>query len=468
MCVVALVAGGVLSLDAVVSHALPQGRAWVTARAVLDSPSMRVTQAQLGFTADSLVLLTAMATEAGPMWSVLAWGDSSWRVGGMSAIASHAGLAPLATHASRTVSAFVTHNPGAPADSPLLVADVHPGGLGRPDTALRTTSQGTGFAIALSATRRWVVRIQQKTPRVPRFIVRTATSDAAERWHELPARGEDEAGCAVAALDDARALIVTTGESGLRWAVAHGATAAWVDSGAIDPRPRQARNPRLVRDSSGVWLVWTENAGARAARFDGEQWSPPESLGCAHAEGEAYWSSWTAMSTDGGRPALAWGDRGVGATHRDVLCVATPTHSAWPGAEEVPGSEGAAVPTLARDVNGDVWVAWDAEDGSGLRFAHSYVAVRCSPPALRPAGAGAMVSWSLDAPAPGSRWTVLRSVDGTTFDAVGTLVAGPGTHLDWIDTALPAGHPIAYRIRRESLDARFVWASPAIQLKRPH
>lgn len=457
-----------LSLDAGLCRALPPGRAWTTARAVADSPAMRMAQAQLGGASDSLVLLTAVATEAGPAWCVLVWRDSLWRMGGVSAIPPHAGLEPMATHAGRTVSAFLTHHAPDPADSPLLVADVRAGGLSRPDTAMHTTSQGTSFGVALSATRRWVVRIQQQTPRVQRFIVRTATSDATGGWHELPARGEDEGACAIAALDDAQALVVTSGASGLRWAVALAATAgaAWRDSGAIDPRPWRARNPRLARDSSGAWLLWTENMAARVARFDGERWSAPESLGSSHAAGEEYWSSWTAVSADGGRPALAWGDRGVGATHRDVLCVSAASGPAWPMGEEVPGSDGAAVPALARDVNGDIWVAWDAKDDGGLRFVHSYVAVRCSRPALRLTDAGVVVSWSLDSPAPASRWTLLRSVDGTPFAAIGTFVAGGGTHMEWTDTALPPGGTAVYRIRRESLDARHVWLGPATSLKR--
>jgi hypothetical protein len=370
----------------------------------------------------------------------------------------------MASSHGRTIAAFITHDPRDPADSPMLVADVHADGLGAADTALRTTSQGTGFGCAVFAGRRWIVRSQQTTPRVQRFIVRTAYSDTTGRWHELPARGVDETMCAVAALDERRALVVHAGESGLRWAVAHGA--AWGDSGVLDPRPGHARNPRLSRDtSSSLWLLWTEKTATKVARFAAGRWSAPESVACHHPEEGEYWSSWTAMSADGERPALGWGDRGVGTNHRDVLCLSAPGATGWPRAEEVPASDGAAVPALARDANGDLWVAWESRDGGQLFFAHSYVAATCIAPTLRSGRQGIVVAWTLDAPAPGSRWTVLRSVDESGFVAVATRRAGDGTTLDWTDPAPPPGRRVAYRIRRECLDASHAWSSPPAVLE---
>lgn len=156
---------------------------------------------------------------------------------------------------------------------------------------------------------------------------------------------------------------------------------------------------------------------------------------------------------------LVWGDLGYGYTYRDVGCIAFPTDSGWSPGEEIPGTEGMFLsPVVTRDRNGDAWVAWNMKRRPDSYYSHTYVSATTSLPRLVGAGRHRRLEWTLSEPAPESWWTVLRARGAGEFAPVARLRAGAGREMSWSDDSPPAGRP-RYKIRRESLDARYVWES---------
>jgi hypothetical protein len=258
-------------------------------------------------------------------------------------------------------------------------------------------------------------------------------------------------------------MVVYAGESGLAWARARGA--AWVDSGRIDTRPWCAAHPRLSLDSDGgLWLLWTEKACVHISRYHDGRWERGDSLRAEHQPGETYWASWCDLSRErGDRPVLAWGDRGFGRTHDDLLCVATSRESGWNQGEVVPGTEGGFIPTVARDRNGDVWLAWSNPDSAGVFVVHTYTSVIADTLRLTRQGSSDHLAWRLSGVAPGSHWSVDRAEGAGPFSEVGRLIAGAAVDMEWSGPAAPGD--ARYRIRRDSIDARCAWTSVEVTLR---
>lgn len=305
-----------------------------------------------------LVSAEAEAIGATPAWWTAAWRDSTWSSPRLLATGASGHAARMAGSRVEHELVWIARNPRDPAASALLHLPASGDDPRRPDTVLRTTDQASGLAGAVGAGRRWVARSQQLDPRTRGFRVRVATSRSPGRWGELPTLGTDEFACAVAALDSARALIVSAGAGGLTWAIA--TPERWQRQGILDDRAWVAQHPRLRGSLSGeAWLLWTEKERVRIARFGDGEWETPRALACAHPGGGTFWAGWCDISQDDHPfPALVWGERGNGTTLRDCLCAAIPDARGWPVVEEVPGSDGAVIPSIARTPRGDVWVAW--------------------------------------------------------------------------------------------------------------
>lgn len=129
-------------------------------------------------------------------------------------------------------------------------------------------------------------------------------------------------------------------------------------------------------------------------------------------------------------------------------------------------------PTVARDRNGDAWLAWRLRNAEQVRFTHTYVSSVASRPLAAVFGRERIVSWTLSEPAPESRWTVWRAAAAGSFEQVGDVRAGSVTELAWTDTAPPEG-PLRYKVRRESVDIRYrldtevaTWTRPEPQALR--
>jgi hypothetical protein len=265
----------------------------------------------------------------------------------------------------------------------------------------------------------------------------------------------------MAPLSDSAAILVHAGYSGLAWAIAEGDR--WTQQGNLDPRSLVAHTPRLrFRPSGGLWLLWTERPWVHVSEYRDGEWSRGDSLRCEHPDGGTYVSAWCEVSRDTAeRPVLAWGDLGFGYTYRDVGCIAFPTDSGWMPGEEIPGSEDVfSTPYVARDRNGDVWAAWRLLRTAinTNRWTHTYVTATTSTPEVTGAGPQRVVSWTLSEPAPESWWAVLRARGRGGFEELARLQAGRGLEMSWSDPSPPAG-VLRYRIRRESVDARYRWES---------
>jgi hypothetical protein len=114
---------------------------------------------------------------------------------------------------------------------------------------------------------------------------------------------------------------------------------------------------------------------------------------------------------------------------------------------------------IARDENGDVWVAWWYYFRP-TQFRHTHTSATGSAPAISGAGGAPLLQWTLSEPAPGSYWAVLRSVAGGPYERITRVKAGAGLTMTHTDDA-PVG-PARYRIRRESVDERYQWLSEEV------
>jgi hypothetical protein len=120
-------------------------------------------------------------------------------------------------------------------------------------------------------------------------------------------------------------------------------------------------------------------------------------------------------------------------------------------------------PTVAIDRNHDVWLAWVPSYSGTSLWTHSYVTATAEAPRVVPAGPALRIEWDLSESAADSWWAVLRDPGTGAFEEVARVRANQGTGLSWLDESPPApgSNPVRYRIRRESVDARFAWESAA-------
>lgn len=442
------------------SHALPPGRGWSR----VDSLGPSLTSVRIA-TDSSGMPWTAAAhasdSDAGRgEWVVSPWTGRRFSAGSRLA-AQGLGSAPEPTVAADGTRRllWLSHQRDHDGAGRILLSELDARGLSEPDTVMEAWLQSSETAGAFGPRRSWVARCQQRFPRNETFGVRVRSRDrTAQAWRELPDLGVNEFTCSIAPLPGDEAMVVYAGESGLAWARTRGA--AWADSGRIDTRPWAAAHPRLRLDPGGALsLLWTEKEWVHVSRYREGRWERGDSLRAAHPSGETFWAGWCEMSQDREpAPVLAWGDRGFGLTRRDVLCVAFPDSSGWSSGEEVPGTDGAVIPTVARDRFGDAWLAWSHPDRPGAFVIHSVVTAITDTPQLDRRGASDRLSWTLSERAPGSHWTVERASGASPFAPVGRVRAGRDRVVEWSGEA--PSTPVRYRVRRESVDERYAWTSP--------
>ncbi|MGH7730797.1 MAG: hypothetical protein ACRENJ_06035, partial [Candidatus Eiseniibacteriota bacterium] len=176
-------------------------------------------------------------------------------------------------------------------------------------------------------------------------------------------------------------------------------------------RPQFRRRP-----SGGQWLAWgTTRPHIALASYRDGVWSPADSLHCAYRDGLTYHLTNTPdMSRDDGEyPVIAWDAQDSRALN--TICVCVPTDSGYGVAEELEGAAGhGGLPTVARDRNGDVWVAWSWFFDT-VSWLHTYNRATASTPAIVGAGRNRVVTWTLSEPAPETWWAVLRARHGGTL-----------------------------------------------------
>jgi hypothetical protein len=398
---------------------------------------------------------------AGRRWWRATWADSDWSAATSVGGRSDAGAAVAFADAGGSRLLWLEREPRDPMASRLLTARLASGSA-RVDTVALTSDQASGFGAAVTSDRLWIVRSQQRDPRTPGFVVRVRTRNARGAWTELPAWGHDEFGCAVAPLSGGRALVASAGEWGLSWVVA--APTGWLQQGRLDTTAWLARSPVFARRSGGgAWLVWTDKTTPHVEGFNGERWLGTRDLTCAHPAGQTFSPTWCAATQDAAAmPVIAWGDRGYDQTNRDCLCVAFPDSAGWPRGEEVPGSDGAFVPAVARDTLGETWVAWVRDRSTDAWVIHSRVTAQAESLTARAGATGTVLGWTLTEPAPGSVWSVWRVSADVGAREVGRVQAGSGSRLRWSESRPPPRGVVRYRVRREALDARDRWESAEV------
>lgn len=342
--------------------------------------------------------------------------------------------------------------------STLLIAEWTAQGLSAPDTVKGVTNSSAEFAAAAAGSRRWVVRCQKRPSPSTTYRVRVLYSDTAGTWHEVTdPPGIDEIHVAAAPLSETSLMVVYYGASGLSWAVLEGDE--WVETGNLVSQPWSVRHPRLrLRPSGDLWLLATDNYAGRVWSFREGHWQAADTVWAEHPPGEEFGPAWCSVSHDTAeRPLLVWGDLGYN-VYRDVASLSFPTDEDWLSADEVPGSNGAWNPDVARDRYGDAWVAWSLIGTNGLYFNHTYVSAISHPPRFDSSRKTPSLRWQLAEPAPGSWWAVQRAEGTGEFQTLGRTQADD-IHMSWHDGGAPQGTLLRYRIRRESMDRRYEWHS---------
>ena len=213
-------------------------------------------------------------------------------------------------------------------------------------------------------------------------------------------------------------------------------------------------------DTNGGFWFFYGNAGPTIQMVHwraGVGWAERDTIG-ANYPLTSYQATKTVDATQDGRPrpVLAWSTMSGDGVER--VYAAWPTDSGWARGEQVPGTDDAGIPVVARDVNGDVWVAW-AGNFDGIFWSHTYTSAFADTPSVGQSGTRPLVRWNLDRPAPESAWTLWRSAGGDAFVQVARVQAGGGTVMSAVDSTAPDAEVLHYRVQRECKDTRYVWTS---------
>jgi len=289
--------------------------------------------------------------------------------------------------------------------------------------------------------------------------LRLLWSDERNNWQEVPVAGVGDYGVAVGDVDPHSALVVWAGQQeDLRWGLL--SDTQWQPAEApLSTDPFGPNSPRLrKRPSGGLWLAWATGEGhVRASTYRDGAWSAAESLGCAYSNPSLQHLSELPELTRDDReyPSVAWTSQDL--TGGKALCVCMSNDSGFGQAEELPEGYNAETYSMARDRNGDLWLAW-WKRYDGIFWTHTHSTATTTTPRILSNRALRGISWTLSEPAPETWWAVLRSRNGAEFEEVARVRASQSQNMSWIDTS-PAGGTLRYKIRRESLDTRYQWES---------
>jgi len=450
----------ILTLSCGFASALPPGKAWIPV-AQYKAPGHTFAAIPGRMDTDSTgtpLIFADVGGGIGRDMLVLRWADTTWGV--VAALGNgtklvRAVMSPPGTHYLAWTGLDFIETP-TKISSSLLFAQYVDGRITVPDTVAQVWLYVLTCSGAASPRRRWVAVSDLDD-------MRLFYSDRGRSWTEVPIEGSGIDGAAVTSVDDTTALVVWLGgilEPG-RAALVHGSVVEDIDSPPFNALGALA-GPMAFRrrPSGGQWMTWpTDDGSVGIATFKDGQWSAPESLKCAYRLNDGYYSKSTAqMSNDEAeRPVVAWSSDSA-RNLIQTICVCVPTDSGYPVAENLENSSFGGAPVVARDKNGDVWVAWWTMVDGWLYWLHSQTTAMASKPEVTAIGPGRQVGWMLSQPAPGSWWAVLRARNDGPFEEAARVEAGRGLEMSWTDSSPPAG-VLRYRIRRECLDTRYQWMS---------
>lgn len=459
--------------------ALPPGRSWTSvAHATMPGHTRFMPS---GMSLDSLgrpLAYGALVGGIGPDGGCMGWHDTAWvahwKVG---TSISWLRVADDATPGHNPVAwqtAEALFPPPGYARQCLVVSEDLGHAMAPPDTVALVDATTWTFRATATSRCRWVIK-----PDMRRGLLLFASRDFGPWTERVLASPEDVGvvlgGVAVAALDDTTALVLwsmcfgTDRPSRIHWGLLRG------DDWREDVAPFTVGllpNGLAVRRSpaGGHWVAITDRKPhVLLTRFHDGVWSQPESLTCVYPTPGSYRARLIWMSRDTlAYPVVAWYAEDQRLQSR--ICVSIPSDDGtYPPGEEL--ATGVALFDVARDVNEDVWVCWGTADTRGMFWTHSVVRATAQDLAVQKEKSRLCLRWSLSEPAPGSWWTVLRSVDGGPFEPVARLRAGATEAMSWLDEGLGARDrkDVGYRLRRDCVDKRYEWLSdPVAWLDRGH
>ncbi len=350
----------------------------------------------------------------------------------------------------------------------MLTADVVGDSVTPPDTIVRMDANTLTYSGTSWGRRRWVV--MQDGQQIPARPLRIYRSDSVGHWEQMRTPGLDALqGMRAVALDSTNVLVVTSeAAADLRWAMLR--DTSWiVDPAPLTP-PLQGRlAPRLGWLANGVLrMVWASYADYVCRRdYRGGGWTPADTLRAEFPEpGFQYLFYDAQLSAERSQtPAIAWDGYGLGNDNAYYIWCAFPTDSGgYEVGHVVPGSWEDANPTLVRDENEDVWLAWWRYSTSeGIFWTHSYTTATSSAPIADEESGRPRLRWTLSESAPGTWWGVMRSVGGAPAERVARVRATPALTMSWADSSAPAGASIRYAIRRECRDVRYQQTSASAE-----
>jgi len=353
----------------------------------------------------------------------------------------------------------------------LITADVQGDTVTPSDTVAAIDVFANQHCGAERAGMRWITTMEfDVIPLQSQLRTRVFAKRSTGDWKELPSPlgsvSRLDNNTQVIALSDSTAMVVYAGGKNLGWGVVN--DTGWVRA----PEHLQedyATDMAYVRPSPDgtIWLSYgRHDSVSYVRRFRDGQWTEPDTMRWAFPTTDWHLTYVGAMSLDDReRPTLsgfAYSTSGA----LEFIYVNVPTQDGYLRFERIPHSDGGLTPSVARDENGDVWLAW-WKFLDGMFWIHSYTRATCSTPTLSERAGRPHLEWSLSEPAPGSVWSVLRSLDGNPEDEVARLTAPQVGGLSWTDSGVPAGARARYRIRRECRDVRYQWLSEASEEWQP-
>lgn len=261
--------------------------------------------------------------------------------------------------------------------------------------------------------------------------------------------------CVVMWLDD------SNDSPGFSWGVVN--DTGWVRPPQLVQYFRNGDRPLTKRLASGDYLAMYGNIDSVSVlrTLRGETWSGITALrwNFPTSQDVDYYFMYSAdMSLDHRSLPVLTGVSYNSTNGSQVAHVAVPDSGRYGRGEWIPGSFGAGLPFVARDENGDVWLAW-SKFYDGAFWLHSYVRATCDAPSLEGDAGRPLLRWTLSERTPESAWRVLRSTDDGPYEPLERVIAGEQTALSFVDTTAPMDRRLRYRIRRESRDTRYLWVS---------
>ena len=437
-----------------VSFALPQGRSWaaVDTFRLSDGSWLRPDRLDIDELGVPVVFAGANGASRRDTYA-FRWEGSNWS-GLWNLGRGVVFVSPVPT-TSVPYSLLWEEEPNSVDPSPVVMAQVQNWQLVASDTV--TGMVGLTFVIAgaVGPTRRWAATSDESPTPGGGTRMRIFSSAKARQWNTVrELRGEGDLGIAVAATDDTTALVGwgTIGRYGLHWAQL--GESSWQEGARLDSDGTVYAPQFRQRPSGGQWAAWATNADHIViAAFRSGAWSRPESIQCAYSLSDGYYSKSMDLSRDGGEyPAIAWSGDNARSLIQTV-CVCIPTDSGFTLADNIADSDDGILPTVARDKNGDVWVAW-WKFYDGMFWTHTYTSAHASNLGITGDRAQRTLNWTLSEPAAGTWWSIERRGDSGVFETVARVRAGMGNSVSWQDRSIII-NDVAYRVRRESVDQRY-------------